>query len=43
MTIVKNIIKCEGKYTLKIAMPYFGWVCKIVVSCMKIISMKNHT
>ena len=41
MTIVKNIIKCEGKYTLKIAMPYFGWVCKIVVSCMKIISQNQ--
>lgn len=24
----QKIIKCEGKYTLKMAMPYFEWVCK---------------
>ena len=32
MTIVKKIIKCEGKYTVKMAIPYCGWVCKIVES-----------
>lgn len=28
MTIVKKNHECEGKYILKMVMPYCGWVCK---------------